>query len=128
MRTLIRRMWRAAPVATVVLAVALAATVFFGLRTARHWVYWNDPAHRDQAVAGWMTPGYIAHSWQVPREVVTQAIGLERRPEGPRNLDRLAQNQGRSVDDLIVEIEAAIAAFRAAPADTRDTAEPERRP
>ncbi len=105
-------MWSAAPVATVILAVALAAGVFFGVRTTAHWVYWNDPSHRDQSIAGWMTPGYISHSWHVPREVVTEALGLPRGPKGKGNLNRLARLQGRSVEELTAAVEAAIAAFR----------------
>ena len=60
-----------------------------------------------------MTPGYIAHSWHVPREVVIEALDLQRRPDGPRNLARLAEDQGRRLEEMIAEIETAIAAFRA---------------
>ncbi len=110
---LIKRIWIAAPVATVVLAIAFSTAVFFTVRTATHWIYWNDPAHQDQAVAGWMTPGYVSHSWDVPRWVVTEAIDLEQRPDGPRNLERLANEKGETLPELIDDIEAAIEAFRA---------------
>jgi hypothetical protein len=93
----VKRLWAAAPVATVILLLALAFGGFFAARTVAFWVYWNDPAHRSQAVAAWMTPGYVAHSWQVPRELVLEAIDAPRNPEGPMSL----------------EIEAAIADFRA---------------
>jgi hypothetical protein len=112
--TSLRRMWAAAPVATVVLVVALMASTFFGVRTVSNWVYWNDPAHIDQPIAGWMTPGYVAHSWDIPRPVMIEALALgEDDPKG-RNLKRLAEAQGIPLDELIARIEAAIMAHRAA--------------
>lgn len=114
MITSLRRMWAAAPVATVVLVVALLASTFFGVRTVSNWVYWNDPAHIDQPIAGWMTPGYVAHSWDIPRPVMIEALALgEDDPKG-RNLKRLAEAQGIPLDELIARIEAAIMAHRAA--------------
>ncbi|MCK0143540.1 hypothetical protein [Aliiroseovarius sp. F20344] len=108
----IRRMWAAAPVATVVLALALSAGVFFGARSITSWIYWNDPAHIDQPIAGWMTPRYVAYSWQVPRDVMLEALALgDNDPKG-RNLKRLAEIKGMSVEYLIKEIELAIANHR----------------
>ena len=54
----LRRIWRAAPVAAVILALALAASVFFGAKVISRAIYWNDPAHQEQAIETWMTPGY----------------------------------------------------------------------
>ncbi|WP_298906676.1 hypothetical protein [uncultured Aliiroseovarius sp.] len=114
MITSLRRMWAAAPVATVVLVVALMASTFFGVRTVVNWVYWSDPAHVDQPIAGWMTPHYVAHSWDIPRPVMIEALALgEGDPKG-RNLKRLAEAQGIPLDELIARIEAAIMAHRAA--------------
>ena len=121
-------MWRAAPVATVVLAVALVAGVFFGVRTTMHWIYWNDPANRDRAIAGWMPPGYVAKSWDVPREVITGALGGGETGAGPRNLDRIARDQGRTVEELAADIEAAIAAYRAVTPPQDAPREPGARP
>lgn len=111
----VKRLWAAAPVATLVLAAALTATAFFGVRAVMFGVYWHDPAHREQPIAGWMTPGYIAHSWAVPREVVLDALDAPvPPPDGPMNLRKLAEINGTSVEALVAEAEAAIAAWRAA--------------
>lgn len=110
----VRRLWAAAPLATLVLAVALAASAFFGTRAVMFSIYWKDPAHREQQIASWMTPGYIAHSWQVPREVVLDALDAPvPPPRGPMNLEELAALNGVSVETLITETETAIAVFRA---------------
>ncbi|RME13786.1 MAG: hypothetical protein D6801_10515 [Alphaproteobacteria bacterium] len=111
---LVWRMWRAAPVATVVLALALAAFAVFAGRSVAFWVYWHDPAHREQVISGWMTPGYVAHSWHVPREVVLKALDLPAAPPKRRmSLDEIAAERGVPTEELIGEVERAIAAYRA---------------
>lgn len=85
-------------------------TAYFGftaLQQARE--FRNAP--RDQIIEGWMTPRYVAHSWDVPREVMT-SLGFERGTDGPRPLNKIAEDRGIPVDVLITEIEAAIAAHR----------------
>lgn len=108
----VKRLWRAAPLATLVLALALAAAAFFGARTVAAAIYWHDPAHREQPIAGWMPPGYVARSWHVPREVVLDAIGAPEMHK-PTSLAELARRQGQPLDTLIGEIDTAIAAYRA---------------
>jgi len=110
----VKRLWSAAPVATLILAVAVAALLFFAVRMTAFWIYWHDPAHREQEIAGWMTPGYIAHSWRVPRQVILNAVNAPLPPQGgPVNLHDLADLNGVTVEELIEAAEAAIAAFRA---------------
>lgn len=111
----VKRMWAAAPIATVLLALSVVAFLFFSVRMTAFWIYWNDPAHHEQQIEDWMTPGYIAHSWKVPLEVVTDALGLppsKARP-GPISLRKIAEDQGKSVEELQSEVMAAIVAFQA---------------
>lgn len=114
----VKRLWTAAPIATLVLALALAAAGLFAVRGVVFWVYWGDPARHEQAIEPWMTPGYIAHSWRVPRAVVVEALHAPvPPPKGPMNLTDLAALNGVTVEELIAEAEAAIAAWRAANPD-----------
>ena len=109
-----RRLWNAAPIATVILALSLALSLFFGARIAAHWIYWNDSAHLDQPIEAWMTPGYIGHSWQVPKAVVVEALGApEPPPDGVRNLRDIAEYLNVSVEHLITRARQGIATFRA---------------
>lgn len=109
----IKRLWLAAPVATAILVLALVASLFFGVRSAVFWYDRPPTAERQQPVAAWMTPRYVARSWRVPREVVMDAIDAPRPlPGGPVSLAQLAEKRGVSVDQIIDELEAAIAAFR----------------
>lgn len=93
-----------------VLTVALA--VFFGVRALMFTLYWSD--HRDETIAGWMTPRYVAMSWQVPPEVVGEALALQPDGSGRRTtLAELATARGVRVDALAEEVARAIEVYRA---------------
>lgn len=107
------RLWSSAPLATLIFLIALAAGTFFGVRTVLFWHDRPPRAERHQPVEPWMTPGYIARSWQVPRRVILDAIDAPKRGHnGPTNLTRLAEIRGIPVEQIIQEVEAAISAFR----------------
>jgi hypothetical protein len=93
-----------------VATVALA--LFFTVRAVVFTVYWSG--HRDEAIAGWMTPRYIAMSWEVPPQVIGEALGFA--PDGdPRRMtiEEYARSNGLSVTDVAATLTVAIAAFRA---------------
>lgn len=93
--------------------LALAVMAFFAIRTVLFWIYWADPAHRNQAIEPWMTPRYVAHSWHVPPEVVGRALGLV--PGGGRiTLGEIAARDGVSLEEIARRVIAAIEAERAA--------------
>ncbi|VVT10587.1 conserved hypothetical protein [Sphingomonas sp. EC-HK361] len=74
----------------VIVATVTAVAV---VRTVREVRFWN--AHRDEPIEGWMSIGFVAHSYHVPPYVLEQAIGL---PPGPppdhRRLARIAADTG----------------------------------
>jgi hypothetical protein len=111
----LKKFWRAAPVATVILALSLSAAALFGARSLADWVYWNDPARHEQQIAGWMTPRFVSHSWKVPRHVIVEALDLRPESEGQGriNLNQLAEARGVPVDTIITDLETAISAHRA---------------
>ena len=109
----VKSLWSAAPVATTILALALMASLFFGVRSAVFWYDRPPLAERRQPVAAWMTPRYVARSWRVPRDLVLDAIDAPRPlPGGPVSLAQLADLRGVPVEQVIAELETAIAAFR----------------
>jgi hypothetical protein len=111
------RLWRSHRALVVAFALALALTLVFAARALVFAVYWADPAHRDRAIEGWMTPRYIAHSWDLPPATVGAALGLAPgagRADGARlTLEEIAEARGTSVAALAAAIEAAAAAHRA---------------
>ncbi|AHM05624.1 hypothetical protein roselon_03366 [Roseibacterium elongatum DSM 19469] len=108
--------------AVIAFGLALAVAVFFLIRLVVHTIYWADPAHRDQPLEGWMTPGYVARSYQVDGEVLRDAIGLAPRtvPEGRPTLSRIAAARGIPLEQLVAEIEAALVAAGAGPPRRRE--------
>lgn len=109
----VRHAWSVAPVATAVLALALVACLFFGVRAALFWHDRPSLAERDQPVAAWMTPRYISRSWRIPPGLVVEALDAPRPPpDGPMSLRELAEYRGVSVEQVIAEAEALIAAQR----------------
>lgn len=107
-----KRLWQNAPIATLILLASLAVAGAFAVRSVAFWIYWNDPAHRAQAIEPWMTPKYISHSWAVPPQVVLEALGdFERTKKGPMSLDQIADALQVPPDSLITAIEAAIQDF-----------------
>ncbi|MDH7639373.1 hypothetical protein [Sphingomonas oryzagri] len=87
--------------------LALGFTSFHLVRVVSDAIYWNE--HKDERIEGWMTAGFIAHSYHVPPHVLLMAIGL---PPGPppdnRPLAVIARNQGRSVAELRAVLQNAI--------------------
>jgi hypothetical protein len=103
---------RSHPVIASVMALALvAALAFGGLAISRALSFRDLPT--DPPIAGWMTPAFVARSWQLPPEMMMQAI--DGSPgEGRRlTLDAIAAERGLPLADLVTRIEEAIAEHRA---------------
>jgi hypothetical protein len=110
----IRTAVRTHPYLSASFALALALTLFFAIRAATFALYWADPAHRNQPIAGWMTPRYVAHSWALPPKVLRAALGpAAPEPGDRRTLADLARDTGIPLETLIADLEAAAAAHRA---------------
>lgn len=108
------------PWLTAGLFLMLLLTVVFAVRLVVMTYYWA--AHgAEQDIKGWMPVGYIANSWDVPRDVLAEALAVEPGSSPRKSLARIAATRGESVEELIARIEAAIAAHRtSAGTDRRD--------
>jgi hypothetical protein len=94
--------------------LALLVTLGFGVRLGASLIYWANPDNRDQPVEGWMPVGFVARSWQVPPEVLVQALGLTEGDRPRQTLEQIARDRGAPVADLVTTLEAAIDTWRAA--------------
>lgn len=96
-------------------AAAGLLTLFFLGRFLVSTVVWSDPDIQDQEIAGWMTPRYVARSWQVEPEVVASGLGIVMDGTGRRaTLDEIAVAQGRNIAELIADLDAALAIAKGA--------------
>lgn len=108
-----RRLWKDAPFLTFGLVVSLVVAGFFAVRLALGMLYWADPRHQDMAIEPWMTPRFVAMSWQIPPEIVREALTLDRHEGRPASLEHLAQDRDVPVEALIKVLNDAIAEHRA---------------
>src|SRR5665647_829515 len=70
-------------------------TAFKAVDIARDVIYWQ--AHRDEPIHGWMSVGYVAHSYRVPPYVLYLALGLPHKPPDKRPLRDIAKMQHLSL-------------------------------
>jgi hypothetical protein len=87
--------------------LALAVTVFFSARLLLSSLYWADPEHRHRPVEGWMTPRYVAHSYDLPPEIVRSALGLEPGEGRQRTLAEIAEESGLTLEEIQRRIDTA---------------------
>ena len=100
--------------AMLVLCVSGIAVIWFVGSFLLALIYFNDPRHQDEALKGWMTPRYVARSYDLPRDVMEEVFFIERGKAPPRmQLGEIADKNGLSLQDLQVRLDAANAAFEA---------------
>jgi hypothetical protein len=81
-------------------------TTFKFVHTVRGVRYWHT--QRDEPIRGWMSVGYVAHSYRVPPHVLYMALGLPHKPPDKRPLHEIAKEQHRSMDEIRAILQDAI--------------------
>ncbi len=110
----LKDLWQNNRWAFLALVTVLCLAGVFGFKSVSQFIYWSDPQHQDQTLAGWMTPRYVARSYQVPPEVIQDALDLDMdAPPRRISLDRLAQESDLTIETLQSRVDAAVAAWRA---------------
>jgi hypothetical protein len=94
------------PVPTALLALALAALIWFATGFVREALYFSDPAHRQQDLALWMSPRYVGKSWDLPPEVIVTTMDLQPDNVQP-TLRQVIDHLGITLEELQARIEAA---------------------
>ena len=86
--------------------LAIAATLFFGLRAGRtaRRVHW-----KNEQIKGWMSVPFVAHTRHVHEEPLFRAIGVMPDRHDHRPLRDIARAEHVPVSKLIRELEAAVA-------------------
>ncbi len=92
------------------LLLALFVTFFFGTRAFRR--FRDRPT--DEPIREWMNIPYVAHSYQVPPDVLFRSLNLpDKPPPDKRPIRRIAQELNLSVSEVTAYLEEAIAQERA---------------
>lgn len=114
MKARIAYLWAEKRVLLLVFCGAVIFLGYFGVRTISSTVYWMDPAHQDQPLAGWMTPRYIQYSYNLRPDHLRPALFLAQdAPFKRRNLDQIAADNDVTLTELQSRIDAAVKAARA---------------
>ena len=95
-----------------VFLVALTILLWFTSRMVLDAVYFSDPRHRNEPLKGWMTPRYIAMSYDVPRSTILSMLELS--PEEAHRLRArdVAARMEVSLDELNQMISTAVETYR----------------
>ena len=110
----IKTLWQYQRVPFVGFIALLCVACYFGFNAIAAAIYWNDPRNRDQPLARWMTPRYVAQSYRIPPDVLGPALFLDpTEPPKRLRLEDIADANGVTLDTLQQRITAATAAFRA---------------
>jgi hypothetical protein len=104
-----RKQW----IAIAALGLVLVVTGLFAVRTFRRAIYWR--MHRDEVIRPWMTLPYVAHSYRVPTHVLYEALNIEHPPHDHRPIRKIANEQNRSVEEVIRTLDETIARTRKQP-------------
>ena len=108
----LKSLFRRHPWLVSALAVAIALALFFAVRFTAGVVYWS--LHHQEPVRAWMTVRYIGKSWELNPRVVSTTAGLPDPVRGhPVTLAEIAQQRGVPVEDVIADVEVAIARLQA---------------
>jgi hypothetical protein len=109
----LRILWQRQPVVLSAFLIAAALALFFAVRAVSGAIYWAT--HSDEAVKGWMTPGYVERSWDLPRKTLAGPLDLKPLEPGqhPQNLRELALARGMTEAEMIALVEAEVAKAQA---------------
>lgn len=109
------------PLALSAFVLALIFLLFFSSRFILNFIYFQDPAHRNQALELWMTPKYVGMSYQLPPHVIDEVMEIGEKGEGKRiKLDEVIAR----LDISLQELEARV---RQAAVEHHAMSEPERK-
>lgn len=107
-------LWRHNRPALIGFGLALMIAGFFAVRLTVFTIYWSDPAHRDQVIEGWMTPRYIARSYDMEPDLLRAALPVSAddalRPGA--TLSQIAADADMTLGELVAQIDAAITQAR----------------
>jgi hypothetical protein len=106
--------FRRHPVLTTAFALAALLALVFAANVVWRIIYWEF--HEDEPIESWMTVGYIGRSWDLNPRLIDEVADLPTPEEAggrPQTLAETARRRGVPVEEVIAEVEAALAQLKA---------------
>jgi hypothetical protein len=114
----IKTLWTQHRMAFAAFLTLLCVACYFAFNAIAAAVYWNDPRHQDQPLTAWMTPRYVAQSYNIPPKVIGYALFFDpTNAPRRRRLDDIAAANGVTLDALQKRVTEATTIFRASQDD-----------
>ena len=95
-----------------VFLLALAVALWFGVQFVLQFIYFHDPRNQDVELKGWMTPKYVVLTYDLPRSLVAEILGLTDPSQRGRPLRRIADDLGLTMEELTERVRAEAAEYR----------------
>ncbi len=93
-----KKLWRDHKLLVLGFMAALILTTILFVRLIADVVYW--PQHQDETISGWMTVGYVAHSYDVDKAGLIEILGIEADLRRHLTLKAIADAQDMSLAEL----------------------------
>lgn len=101
---MLQRLWKEHRIVFLLFAGAALVSLVMLVRIGLFALYWANPEHHRLDPAPWMTPGYIAHSWEMDPGALYRALDI---PRGSRpTLHELARTRGLSDAEMLDTVRA----------------------
>lgn len=92
--------------------LSIIAAVFISATYLADAIYFDDPRHQNVELRAWMTPRYVALSYDLPRSVVLSILGIQPETNFSTGMDSLAQNLGLTLEELTVKVKTEAEVYR----------------
>lgn len=93
-------LWKNHKLLLLAFILAAAATLMFAVRLVVVTVYFSNPAHQNQPLEGWMTPRYLAYSYDLTADELEQVLGIDPTGVSRIHLNNLLKDQGITLQEL----------------------------
>jgi len=89
------------------------AALWFAFVFISDFLYFNDPRNQDAQLKGWMTPRYVVMTYDLPRPLVADILGLTSMDQRGMPMRDIAAEMGVTLEELTEIVRAAAADHRA---------------
>ena len=106
MKSGLKNLWQNHKLLLLAFVLAAGITIMFAVRLVVVTVYFSNPAHQNQPLEGWMTPRYVALSYDLGADELEQVLGIDPTTVSRVHLRNLLKDQGITLQELQSRLDA----------------------